>query len=292
MRVTESMIYDNAKTTLANNLAAIQTIQNQVSSGKQLNQPSDNPADVQTAVGLGDTLAQINQYIRNINTASSKASAMDTALSSAGNILQRANELAIEGANATLDASDRQAILAEVQQLSESLATTANTKVGDEYVFSGFRVDTPAFQVTGPGQVGPYQGDDGVSVARIGPGSTMQIGMSGDTVFGPAMKALADLQADLSGGQGVQQSTLSEISTGLDTVVQSQATVGARENRLSEANTSQEAMSTSNQALLSQLEDTNMPAAITELTSRQLTYQATLAVTAKVMQTSLIDYLK
>lgn len=292
MRVTESMIYDNAKTTLANNLSAIQTIQNQVSSGKQLNQPSDNPADVQTAVGLGDTLAQINQFIRNINTASGTASAMDTALSSAGNILQRANELAIEGANGTLDAGDRQAILAEVQQLSELLATAANTKMGDEYVFGGFRVDTPPYAVTGPGQVGPYQGDDGVSVARIGPASTMQISMPGDAVFGPAMKALADLQADLSGGGAVQQSTLSEISTGLDTIVQSQATVGARENRLSEANTSQQAMSTSNQALLSQLEDTNMPAAITELTSRQLTYQATLAVTAKVMQTSLIDYLK
>jgi flagellar hook-associated protein 3 FlgL len=292
MRVTQSMLYDGANASLSGDLTAIQSIQKQVSSGKQLNLPSDNPADVQSAVGLGDTLAQLNQFVRNIDSATNKASAMDSALSSAGNLIQRANELAIEGANGTLDAGQRQAIAAEVAQLSESLAGDANAKVGDEYIFGGFRVDRPPYQVTGPGNIGPYQGDHGVSISRIGPASTMQISISGDSVFQPAFTALAQLQADLNSGQAVQQSTLGQISGALQTVVQAQATVGARENRLTDAKTTQQALITSNQALLSQLEDVNMPAAITELTQRQTTYQATLAVTAKVMQTSLIDYLR
>ena len=172
MRVTESMVYDKTNSSLASDLAAMQTSQDQVSSGKKLNLPSDNPADVQSAIGLGDTLAQLNQYVRNISNATNTLSAMDTALSSAGNVIQRANELAIEGANGTLDASQLQAIGAEVSQLSESLVTDANAKVGDRYIFSGFRVDTPPYQVTGPGQVGPYQGDHGVSVeaAAVKPG--------------------------------------------------------------------------------------------------------------------------
>jgi flagellar hook-associated protein 3 FlgL len=70
------------------------------------------------------------------------------------------------------------------------------------------------------------------------------------------------------------------------------AQVGARANRLEQAKTSQGSLVTSNQGLLSQLEDADMASAITELTRRQTTYQATLAVTAKVMQTSLIDYLR
>jgi len=292
MRVTESMIYDTTNSSLSANLAALQAITEKVSSSKQLNRPSDDPADVRSAIGLHDTLAQLNQYLRNIDSASSKISAQDTALASAGDLLQRANELAIEGANGTLDASQRQAIAAEVSQLIESMAQDASARVGDEYIFSGFRVDRAPYQVTGPGQVGTYQGDHGIVVARVGPASTMQVNMAGDAVFQPAIDALTQLQADLTGGQPVQQSTIGQVQTALTTLTQARAAEGARANRLDAAKTSQEALTTSNQALLSQLEDTDMPSAITELTRRQTTYQATLAVTAKVMQTNLLDYLR
>jgi flagellar hook-associated protein 3 FlgL len=140
--------------------------------------------------------------------------------------------------------------------------------------------------------VGPYQGDQGAVIARIGPASTMQINVSGDTVFQPALTALMQLQTDLNSGQPVQATTITQIGAALQNLLQARAQVGARANRLDDAKTSQQALVTSNQALLSQLEDVDMPSAITELTKRQTTYQATLAVTAKVMQTSLIDYLR
>jgi flagellar hook-associated protein 3 FlgL len=292
MRVTQSMIYNSTNSSLSADLAALQAITEKVSSTKQLNRPSDNPADVRSAVGLRDTLAQINQFLRNIDSASSKVSAQDTSLASAGDLIQRANELAIEGANGTLDASQRQAIGAEVSQLTEAMAQDASAKVGDEYIFSGFRVDKAPYQVTGPGQVGPYQGDHGVVIARVGSASTMQINMAGDAVFKPALDALTQLQADLNSGQPVQQTTIGQIQTALSALTQARATVGARANRLDDAKSSQQALSTSNQSLLSQLEDTDMPSAITELTKRQTTYQASRAVAAKVMQTSLIDYLR
>ena len=292
MRVTQSMIYDAANGSLSSQMAGLQSVTEQISSSKRLNKPSDDPAAVRAAVGLNDSLSELNQYMRNIDTATSTLSAMDTALGSAGNLIQRANELAIQGANASLSASDRQAIAAEVAQLTEAMAQDAGAKVGDNYVFSGFRVDRAPFLVTGPGQVGTYQGDQGDAVARIGPAVTMQVSMAGDAVFQPAISALTQLQADLNSGQAVQASTISQISGALQTLSTAQATVGARENRLTDAKSAQQDMITSNQAMLSQLEDVNMPAAITELTQRQTTYQASLAVTAKVMQTSLIDYLR
>jgi flagellar hook-associated protein 3 FlgL len=292
MRVTQSMLYANANSSLARDLTALQSATEKVSSGKQLNKPSDNPADVRSSVGMNDTLSQLNQYLRNIDNATSKVGAMDTALSSAGDLIQRANELAIQGANGTLDAGQRQAIAAEVSQLTEAMASDASAKVGDEYIFSGFRVDRAPFQVTGPGQVGAYQGDQGVMIARVGQASTMQINLSGDAVFQPALTALTQLQTDLNSGQPVQQTTIAQISAALQNLLQARATVGARANRLDDAKTSQGALVTSNTALLSQLEDADMPSAITEMMKRQTTYQATLAVTAKVMQTSLIDYLR
>lgn len=292
MRVTESMIYNSTNSSLSNTLSALQKITDKVSSTKQLGRPSDNPADVRSAVGLHDTLSELTQYIRNIDNATSRVNATDTALASAGELIQRANELSVQGANGTLDASNRQAMAQEVAQLIESMAQDASAKVGDQYIFSGFKAGTAPFQITGPGQVGAYQGDRGAIVARIGAAGTMQINVTGDVVFQPALMALAQLQTDLTSGQPVQQSTLGQIQAALQTILQVRAQVGARTNRLDDAKTSQEALVTSNQALLSQLEDVDMPSAITELTKRQTTYQATLAVTSKVMQTSLIDYLR
>jgi flagellar hook-associated protein 3 FlgL len=119
----------------------------------------------------------------------------------------------------------------------------------------------------------------------------MQVSLAGDAVFGPAIAALQQLQTDLNNNT-VQPSTIQQISNSLQALTQAQATVGARENRLSAATSSQQDLITSNQSMLSQLEDVNMPSAITELTARQTTYQASLAITAKVMQSNLIDYLR
>ena len=292
MRVTEGMIYNSTNQSLASTLTALSAITEKVSSTKQLNRPSDNPADVRSAVQLRDVLAELDQFQRNIDSASSRVDAMDNAMASVGDVIQRANELAIAGANGTLGSGDRQAMAQEVMQLIESIAQDAGAKYGGDYVFSGFKVGTPPYTVTAPGTVGSYQGDHGVVIARIGPASTMQINVAGDAVFQPALDALTQLKNDLQSGAAVQPSTISQIQGALDNLLSYRAQVGARANRLEQAKSSQASLVTSNQALLSQLEDADMPAAITELTRRQTTYQATLAVTAKVMQTSLIDYLR
>lgn len=292
MRVTEGMIFNSSNQSIATTMSAMQKATEKVSSTKQLNRPSDNPADVRSAVGLHDTLSELDQFLRNIDTASSKVNAQDNALSSAGDLLQRANELAIEAANGTLDASDLAAIGQEVSQLIEAMAQDAGAKVNGEFVFSGFRVDQPPYTVTGPGTVSAYQGDHGVTIARIGPASTMQINVAGDSVFQPALDALAQLKNDLQSGNPVSPTTVNGVQNALDTMLATRAQIGARANRLEQARSSQESLVTSDKALLSQLEDVDMASAITELTKRQTTYQATLAVTAKVVQTSLIDYLK
>ena len=292
MRVTEGMIYNSTNQSLSTTLSALQAMTEKVSSTKQLNRPSDNPADVRSAVQLRDVLAELNQFARNIDNASGRVDAMDNAMASVGDLIQRANELAIAGANGTLGASDREAMAQEVTQLIESIAQDAGAKYNGDYIFSGFRVDKPPYTVTGPGTVGAYQGDHGVVVARIGPASTMQLSVAGDAVFQPAIDALTQLRNDLQSGAPVQPATITAIQGSLDNLLSFRAQVGARANRLEQAKTSQATLVTSNQALLSQLEDADMPSVITELTKRQTTYQATLAVTAKVMQTSLIDYLR
>ena len=292
MRVTQGMIFDSTNRSLSATMAAVQSASEKVSSTKQLNRPSDNPADVRAAVQLRDALSELNQFQRNIDAATTRVDAMDGALAGAGDLIQRANELAIAGGDGTLSAGNRQAMAQEVSQLIESMAQDAGAKVGDAYVFSGFQVNKAPYVVTAPGKVGSYQGDHGVAVARIGPGATVQTSISGDAAFQAAFDALAQLKGDLDAGTVVQPDTISKVQAALDSILTTRAQVGARANRLEQAKTSQGSLVTSNQGLLSQLEDVDMASAITELTKRQATYQATLAVTAKVMQTSLIDYLR
>ena len=180
----------------------------------------------------------------------------------------------------------------EVSQLIEQIGQDAGAKFEGSYVFSGFKVNTPPYAVTGSGTLGAYQGDHGVVIARIGQASSMQISVAGDQAFQPAIDALTQLKSDLTSGNAVQPGTITQIQGALDNLLSYRSQVGARANRLDDSKTSLSSLVTSNQALLSQLEDADMPSVITELTKRQTTYQATLAVTAKVMQTSLIDYLR
>ena len=293
MRVTQGMIYDATNRGLTTTMAAVQSASEKVSSTKALNRPSDNPADVRSAIQLRDALSELNQFQRNIDGATTKTDAMDGALAAAGDLLQRANELAIAGGDGTLSDANRQAMSQEVSQIIESMAQDAGAKVGDAYLFSGFQVNKPPYVVTAPGTVGAYQGDNGVALARIGPGATVQTSVAGNSAFQAAFDALTQLKADVdAGGAVVQAGTISKIQGALDGILTTRAQVGARANRLEQAKASQGSLVTSNQGLLSQLEDVDMASAITELSRRQTTYQATLAVTAKVMQTSLIDYLR
>jgi flagellar hook-associated protein 3 FlgL len=292
VRVTDGMIYASANQSLGRTISGLQDITEKVATTKRLNRPSDDPADVRSAVRLNDSLAELNQFLRNIDLAKSKVGAMDAALQGAGDLIQRANELAISGANGSLGSTDRQIMVEELNQMIEAMAQDANTQINGEYVFSGFKVDRQPFDITGPGTVSAYQGDHGVVIARVGAGSTMQVNMTGDAAFGGALAALTQLRDDLASGNAVQQTTIGQIQTALDTVTGMRAQIGARANRLDETRNTQEQLVVSNKALLSQLADMDMAEAITEMTKRQTTYQATLAVTAKVMQTSLIDYLR
>ena len=103
MRVTQGMIYNSTNQSLSSTLSALQTMTEKVSSTKELNRPSDNPADVRSAVQLRDALAELNQFQRNIDTASSRVDAMDNAMASVGDLIvtrQNDHKLGIANGNA------------------------------------------------------------------------------------------------------------------------------------------------------------------------------------------------
>lgn len=296
MRITNRMLAENALRNTSANLQAMSVSQNQIGSGRKLTKPSDDPAQVLSAIQATDGLAQITQYLRNIDVAQQQTSAADSALADAASVVQRARELAVEGANGTLSDTDRQAIAAEVDQLTAQLAADAGAKVGDSYIFNGYQSQTPPYSYTPASgtTAGVVTGtpDTSAVMARVGPGVQVQVNTSAVDAFKPALDALTQLYSDLESGGTVAGTTLSALDDALNSVTQARATVGARTNRLDQSQATLQAQQLAVTKLLSDTEDVDMASAISLFQQQQLTYNAALQVSGKILQTSLIDVLK
>ena len=287
MRITNAMLTGRALQNLQANYAGLARVQAQVSSGRRLNRPSDDPAQVRTAVKLRDTLNAIDQHLRNVDTAERLTDTADTALGSAGDVLQRARELAIQAANGTASSSDRQKIAVEVEQLGEALVALANARSGEDYIFSGLRTRTAPYASVSS----VYAGDGGALQARIAPGVTVNASVPGNEAFGAALSALDQLGTALAAGLPPDAGVIDALDTGLDSLLVARSRIGAVANRLEGSRTFLEDGRMSAISILSTLEDADMAAVISEAATRQAVYEAALSVNAKILRRSLIDEL-
>lgn len=287
MRITNAMLTGRALQNLQANYAGLARVQAQVSSGRRLNRPSDDPAQVRTAVKLRDTLNAIDQHLRNVDTAQRLTDTAETAFAGAGDVIQRARELAIQAANGTVSSSDRQKIAAEVAQLGEALVALANTRSGEDYVFSGQRSRTAPYASISAA----YAGDSGTLQARIAPGVAVNASVPGDQAFGAALSALNQLGAALAAGTAPSPAVITALDTGLDSLLAGRSRIGAVANRLEDSRTFLEDGRMSAISVLSTLEDADMAAVISEAATRQAVYEAALSVNAKILRRSLVDEL-
>lgn len=288
MRITTRMLSDDAVRQLQASTEAMSRASEQVSTTKRLNRPSDDPSQTRSAVNLREGIAELEQYRRNIDVADRTLSATDAALGSAGDIVQRARELAVQGANGSLSPLDRTQLAVEVDQLVQGLLQQSQAKSAGSFLFSGYRTDIAPFATP----TGAYLGDSGAIMARTAPNSSLQINVTADTAFAPALAALVTLQAGLAAGAPVAGSTITAIDVGFDALISARGQTGARQNRLEETASFLEGTILASQKLLSGLEDADMTEAISTLVQRQATYDAALKVNARIMQTTLLDVLR
>lgn len=150
--------------------------------GKAIQTPADNPAAAARAVDISSASAQNDQYTRNINTATTRLSTEETALSSAGNILDRVRTLTLQGVNGTQTDQSRQSIATELRQTLNQLVALGNTKDGQgEYIFAGSRTTTQPFTIDGLSV--SYGGDQTQRMVAAAAGLQVATGDSGDDVF-------------------------------------------------------------------------------------------------------------
>ncbi|GAB2677869.1 flagellar hook-associated protein FlgL [Thalassiella azotivora] len=290
MRVTHKTISMNALANMQQSLGSTQRLTDKLSSGREIQRPSDDPPGTVTALQIrGDVRAQ-KQYARNADDSLGWLNQADSALQTTSSTLRRAQDLVIQGINGSNGPDSREAIAIEIETLRDGLLQVANTTYLDRPVFGGTTGSPVAYTDTYD-----YEGTGQVS-RTLAPGVTMRADTPGDTVFGDgatSVFALLDrIAADLRTDPSALPAGLNELKTFQSRAVNALSDVGARFNRTDQLRSGAESAALDLQTQLAGVENIDLPKTIMELQLQQVAYQASLGATAKVLQPTLLDFLR
>jgi flagellar hook-associated protein 3 FlgL len=187
MRVTNTMMTNNLMRNLNKNLSRMEKLQQQMASGKKFTRPSDDPIGVSRSLRLHTEVANMEQYKRNAEDAQSWMETTEIAVGNIVDILQRANELAVQAATETNSIDERRSIAGEITELRNQLIQIGNTTYAGSYVFSGFKTDKPLLTSEGKydiGEAGAKLTLYEIIETNIGLGDRMGMNSVGQRLFG------------------------------------------------------------------------------------------------------------
>ena len=293
IRVTERSIATNVLANLQTNIAKLGDTQNRLSSGKQLTKASDAPGDAVLAMQYRSDVTSLQQYSRNADDGIAWLSTADTALTSAVEQVNRAKELVLSGMSSGSGGSQdaRDAIALEMDNIRESVLNLANTQYLDRPVFGGTTTGQIAYN-----DDGTYAGDTGQVLRTVSSSAKIRVDTSAAEVFGTGNTQVFDLLKQISDDLRTNPATLEDdlgtLNQATTTMQAGLSSVGARVNRLTQLQNYADSRVIDLTNQVSTVEDIDLPKTITELTLQQTAYQAALAATAKVVQPSLVDFLR
>jgi flagellar hook-associated protein 3 FlgL len=300
------MMVTNIVSNLANDLKGMQTAENEESTGLVVNKPSDNPLATSQIMSLNTSIGMQSTYYSSMQSASSFLSTTDSALSDTVSSLQQVQSLVTEGANGTENASDLQSLGEQVNQIIAQLAQTGNTLNGTQYIFGGTQTTTPPLATTtgadGDITAVTYQGNSGQINYEVAQGVQMSVNTNGSDLFQVTdntstgntniFNTLIGIKNDMENDDTTDlSSSLTQINGILSNVESQQASVGAKEERLSTAMTRNQNDNTTMTTALSNLQNVDIDQATVDFSEKSNVYQAALEVAAKVITPTLVDYL-
>lgn len=232
MRVTDSMMWASMQRNVARRQTDYATAEQKAITGKRVYVPSDDPqAYAQGRTETGN-IARSTSYERTIGMTRPTLEQTDSALYHTEDIMRRIRDIAVQGANDTLNTGDRNMLVQELDGLREQLVGIGNTTSGDRFIFGGYRDGTAPYDAAGL-----YAGDTAVQEVEISRGVTMAYGVTGESVFGTTgadvFTAITNLQTALSTNNGTGASaTISEIDARFESVRTVHSQVGIQLNSL------------------------------------------------------------
>jgi len=274
-------------------------IQQEISSGLQINQASDSPDQITQLLQLQSQLASNNQVQTNLSNLQAGALAADSSITSVLQLANQAASLGAEGADSTTSAQTRQQLGQQVQTIFDQIVSTSQTAVGGRYIFSGDDDQIPQYQVDPSSGNGVDQLTTALntSEAQDTNGATFPTGLTAAQIFDPrnsdnSYASLTSLYQSLNSNNAAGISTaIASLQTASAYVNTQQGFYGALENRITNSLNTAATQNTSLTAQISTIQDTNFAEAATQLTEGQTALQAALQAQSKVPTTSLFDFL-
>jgi flagellar hook-associated protein 3 FlgL len=266
--------------------------QEQVSSGKKVEKPSDDPEAAADIIRITGQQALNDQFTKNLNTAAGRLTAADNALNSVQDMINQIRTLGLQGLDPTSDAS---ASTAEITGLSDQIMATANQTSNGRYIFGGSVTTTPPYVKNQDGSVS-YVGNSKPVSLQVGRDTTLQAQIPGDQIFSGQANVFSAISSLVTAMKAGDQSAISAQVDQLEQVFQqtstARSTIGGYVNVATSLQGQLTNDSLSNAQDLNNAQSADPAKAITNLTLAQTNYQATLAVGAKISQLSLLDYLR
>ena len=303
------MVFDGVTANLNSNMARFLDVQEQLSSGKEINKPSDNPIQLSAVLALKTKIQEVQRFKANAQEVKSRLEAVDSTLGNISDIISRIKVLAIQSVNSAVSNSERVSMATEVDELIQNMVDNANTNFGQKYIFAGGETLTKPFTVTKDtnGRVisVQYHGDSGVQNVEIGAGITVAVNTPGSVIFdvsiattGPQISRLFDkligfrIDLESSNLAEISSTRMSELTNLINHTIDYRAEMGARGRRVETTIQELEDTEVNLMQIKSEKEDINLAETIMKLQFAETAYQAALISGAKVMQPSLAQFLR
>ncbi len=300
-RVTHLMTSRGVLTGIQDASGRLARTQDKLSTGKEILRPSDDPLATNRALALRGEVESLRQYQTNVSDGQAWQTVADVAMQKINDYSARARELLVQGASDSMSSQGREAIAAEIDQLTEAVKQEANATYGGRYVFGGTVTSAPPYSVGG---ADAYGGNRETFARSIGPGVSLPVNTIGADVLGgekPDDGLLLDVlrgiaehlrSVDPADAELLRTGDFAALDRNVDSLLGIRAQVGARMNRLDVAAGRLAEMEENAGRLLSEAEDADMAKTMVDFSMQQAVYQSALKTGAHIVQASLLDFLR
>jgi flagellar hook-associated protein 3 FlgL len=306
MKISTGLYFDRATQQLGNVQSNLTKVQEQLATGLNIVKPSDEPDKASLVTRLESELSRQASYQDTLKAVNVRLTASETALKNTSDVMYRFKELAVQAANDTVGAQDRQSIALEMGNLREQILSLGNSQdANGNYLFSGSKAGSPAFSKDGSGRVN-YQGDQARMQVNVGDNRRMNLNMPGSDAFTRVVRddgkgnktgvdffqALDDLvNAVKSSDRTAMQRGIAEVDTLQNGISEGLGQIGADQTVVDLQNTVLDQVVLRLKTTRSDVEDLDYTEAITRMNKDQLALEAAQSSFAKISQLSLFKFL-
>jgi flagellar hook-associated protein 3 FlgL len=303
MRVTANMSAENSLFNIQQGRARLDKLQETISSGQNVNRPSDDPINSRVLLDIGDKLKALDQYSSNISKATSWLQFTSTAMQGMSSIINLAKKVAGTINTGSSDPSIRQSAHDQLVDLKQQFVDMANTQFGDQYIFGGANNTTPPFNNLNNN----YGGDATQLNIEIAPNTSQTLNVTGDRLIkgvgaNPSYGTIDILDTFdnliASVGDNVTPSNvpaltlaITDIQDGAKQFNIATSDVLSRNTRLNSMTTLNENNKNTLLSIATGIQEVDYAKLGVELSNQKVAFEASLSSTASISKLSLLDYL-